>query len=58
MTQPESNEGVPPVSNLDPEEQEILDAYRMGELKPVLLSSEEIERYRDAARAVTRKDNR
>lgn len=43
---------------LDREEREILEAYREGKLEPVVLSAEEIERYRNAARAVSRKDKR
>lgn len=46
------------MSTLDREEREILDAYRQGKLEPVVLSAEEIERYREAARAVSRKDKR
>lgn len=46
------------MSELDREEREILDAYREGKLEPVVLSAEEIERYRNAARAVSRKDKR
>ena len=46
------------MSTLDREEREILDSYRAGKLERVVLSAEEIERYRDAARAVSRKDKR
>lgn len=46
------------MSELDREEREILEAYREGKLEPVVLSAEEIERYRNAARAVSRKDKR
>ncbi len=43
---------------LDTEEQEILDAYQEGHLEPVALSGAEVEAYREAARAVARKDQR
>lgn len=46
------------MTRLDREEREILDAYRTGKLERVVLSAEEIERYREAARAVSRKDKR
>jgi predicted DNA binding CopG/RHH family protein len=46
------------MSKLDREEREILAAYRQGKLERVALSAEEIERYREAARAVSRKDKR
>lgn len=46
------------MSRLDREEQEILDAYRQGRLKKVALTKEDVERYREAAQAVTRKDQR
>lgn len=46
------------MSKLDREEREILAAYRAGKLERVVLSAEEIERYREAARAVSRKDKR
>lgn len=46
------------MSKLDREEREILAAYRQGKLARVVLSAEEIERYREAARAVSRKDKR
>lgn len=43
---------------LDQEEREILEAYRQGRLERISLSREEIEKYREAARAVSRKDKR
>lgn len=43
---------------LDREEREILEAYHEGRLERVVLSAEEVERYREAARAVGRKDKR
>lgn len=43
---------------LDQEEREILEAYRQGRLERFSLSKEEIEKYRKAARAVSRKDKR
>ena len=43
---------------LDAEEREILEAYQEGRLKRVELSAEEIERYRAAARAVSKKNRR
>jgi len=46
------------MAELDREEREILDAYLAGRLERVALSREEIERYRTAARAVSRKDKR
>jgi predicted DNA binding CopG/RHH family protein len=46
------------MTKLDSEEREILAAYRQGKLERVVLSAEEIERYREAARAVSRKDKR
>lgn len=46
------------MSKLDSEEREILDAYRTGRLERVALTREEIEHYREAARAVSRKDKR
>lgn len=46
------------MSRLDPEEQEILDAYHEGRLERVALSREEIEEYREAARAAAKKDQR
>lgn len=44
------------MTELDNEEREILEAYRAARLAPVVLSREEIEDYRAAARAVSRKD--
>jgi predicted DNA binding CopG/RHH family protein len=46
------------MTDLDPEEKEILDAYHAGRLEPVALSSEEVARYRAAAHAASRKDAR
>ena len=46
------------MTELDNEEREILEAYQAGRLEPVALSREEIEGYRAAARAVSRKDKR
>jgi len=46
------------MSKLDREEREILAAYREGKLEGVVLSAEEIERYRQAARVVSRQDQR
>lgn len=46
------------MSELDHEDRSVLEAYQQGRLKPVALSSEEVESYRSAARAVTRKDQR
>jgi predicted DNA binding CopG/RHH family protein len=46
------------VVELEQEEREILDAYQAGRLERVALSRDEIERYREAARAVSRKDKR
>lgn len=46
------------MTDLDREEQEILSAYQEGRLETVALSAREVERYRQAARAVTRKDRR
>ena len=46
------------MKKLDPNEREILDAYRAGTLEHVALTREEIERYRNAARAVARRDKR
>jgi len=43
---------------LDAEEQEILEAYQRDQLESVALSAREIEGYREAARAVSRKDKR
>ena len=43
---------------LDAEEREILDAYLEGRLERIELSPEEIERYRAAARAVSKKGRR
>ena len=41
---------------LDEEEQEILDAYEAGTLKPVTAMGEELARHKDYARATFRKD--
>ncbi len=46
------------MTELDPEEREILEAYQAGRLEPVALSYEEIQQYRAAARSVSRKDKR
>lgn len=46
------------MSPLNREEQEVLDAYTQGRLEKVALTKEDIERYREAATAVTRKDQR
>lgn len=46
------------MSRLDHEEREILDAYREDRLERIALSREEIEGYREAARASARKDQR
>lgn len=46
------------MSKLDSEEREILDAYRAGGLERIELSRQEIERYREAAKTVSRKDKR
>lgn len=46
------------MSRLDREEQEVLDAYTQGRLEKVALTKEDVERYREAAQAVTRKDQR
>lgn len=46
------------MSRLDDEEREILDAYREGRLERIALSREEMEGYREAARATARKDKR
>lgn len=46
------------MSQLDREEQEILDAYVQGRLEKVALTKEDVQRYREAAQAVTRKDQR
>lgn len=46
------------MTDLDQEEQDVLDAYLDGRLERVPLSAGDIERYREAARAVSRKDKR
>lgn len=46
------------MSDLSPEEREILEAYEAGTLERALVSPEEIESYRAAARAVSRKAER
>lgn len=46
------------MAELDTEEQEILEAYHAGDLQRLVLSGEEIANYRNAARAVSRKDQR
>lgn len=46
------------MTELDSEEREILEAYQAGELESVVPSRQEIEAYRAAARAVSRKDKR
>jgi predicted DNA binding CopG/RHH family protein len=43
---------------LDSEEREVLDAYHEGRLERVALDAREVEAYREAARAVARKDRR
>lgn len=43
---------------LESEEREVLDAYSQDRLERVHLTRDEIERYREAARAVGRKDRR
>ena len=43
------------MKKLDPDEQEILDAYLAGKLERMALTRREIERYRTAARAVFQK---
>lgn len=42
------------MAELDREEREILEAYRRRRLQPIDLSEEDIEAYRDAARAANR----
>lgn len=44
--------------DLAAEEKEMLDAYHEGRLEPVVLDASQIEEYREAARAVTRKSER
>lgn len=46
------------MTELEQEEREILEAYRQGRLERVALSRDEIEKYRETARAVSRKDRR
>ena len=46
------------MSDLDIDEQELLDAYHEGRLERVSLTVDEIETYRAAARAVGRKSER
>jgi predicted DNA binding CopG/RHH family protein len=46
------------MTDLDSEEKEILEAYQAGRLEPLALSREDVEGYRAAARAVSRKDKR
>ncbi|MCB1057948.1 MAG: antitoxin [Acidobacteria bacterium] len=46
------------MSDLSPEELEILEAYEEGSLEKAVLTAEEIEAYRAAARAVSRKAER
>lgn len=43
---------------LDQEEREVLKAYQEGRLERIGLSAEEVEGYREAARAAARKDRR
>jgi predicted DNA binding CopG/RHH family protein len=43
---------------LDREEREVLDAYHEGRLERVALDAREVEAYREAARAVARKNRR
>ena len=45
-------------ANLDAEERDILAAYQAGRLESVPMSREELEAYRAAARAVSRKEAR
>ena len=46
------------MTELNSEEKHILEAYQADRLEPVALSREEVEGYRAAARAVSRKDKR
>jgi predicted DNA binding CopG/RHH family protein len=46
------------MAELDREEREVLEAYHEGRLEQVALTAEEIASYREAARAVGRKDRR
>jgi hypothetical protein len=46
------------MDKLDREEREILAAYQEAKLERVALSAEEIERYRQAARAATAEQER
>lgn len=46
------------MTELDQEEREVLEAYEKGRLERVTLSRDEIEQYREAARALSRKDKR
>ncbi|MCP3957246.1 MAG: antitoxin [bacterium] len=46
------------MADLDAEEGEILDAYHAGELERLTLTGKELDGYRAAARAVSRKDQR
>lgn len=46
------------MTELESEEREILEAYSQDRLERVPLTRDEIERYREAARAVGRKDRR
>ena len=46
------------MADLDAEEREVLDAYHAGDLERLTLSAEEIDGYRTAARAMSRKDQR
>ena len=46
------------MAKLDREEREILQAFHGGRLERVALTAEEIATYREAARAVGRKDKR
>ena len=46
------------MSKLDPEEREILETFERGELRRIPDLANEMERYREAARATFRKDKR
>lgn len=46
------------MSKLDPEEQEILEAFDQGNLKPSKNSAQEIERHQAVAKATFKKDTR
>ncbi|MEM9557948.1 MAG: antitoxin [Acidobacteriota bacterium] len=46
------------MTNLDPDEQELLDAHHEGRLEQVPLSADDIATYREAAREASRKSER